>query len=44
MTDSILYLLHVKKGIWIAHCLSHDFVTEGLAKDEARGNLREALD
>ena len=44
MAEKLNFTVDFEDGIFIARCLELDIATDGLSKDEAVANLREALD
>ncbi|MBS1142158.1 MAG: type toxin-antitoxin system HicB family antitoxin [Proteobacteria bacterium] len=44
MTTKLNFTVDFEDGVFVARCLELDIATDGLTKDEAVANLREALD
>ena len=44
MTAELNYTIDEENGLFIARCIELDITTDGLTKDEAIANLKEALD
>jgi predicted RNase H-like HicB family nuclease len=44
MATELNYTIDEEDGVFIARCIELDITTDGLSKDEALANLKEALD
>lgn len=44
MTAQLNFTVDFEEGVFIARCIELDITTDGLSKDEAIANLKEALD
>ena len=44
MPEKLNFTVDLEDGIFVARCVELDIVTDGLTKEEAVENLKEALD
>lgn len=44
MATQLNYTIDLEDGVFIARCIELDIASDGLTKDEAIANLKEALD
>ncbi len=44
MAEKLNFTVDLEDGIFVARCLELDITTDGLTKDEAVENLKDALD
>ncbi len=44
MPKQLTYSVDEEDGLFIAHCIELDITTDGLSKEEAFENLKDALD
>ncbi|MBT9521906.1 MAG: type II toxin-antitoxin system HicB family antitoxin [Dechloromonas sp.] len=44
MAEKLNFTVDLEDGIFVARCIELDIVTDGLTKEEAVENLKEALD
>lgn len=44
MAEKLNFTVDLEDGVFVARCIELDITTDGLTKDEAVENLKEALD
>ncbi len=44
MAEKLNFTVDFEDGVFIAHCIELDITTDGLTKDDAINNLKDALD